>query len=188
MTIGKGVFTRRVEEGTPGAVASTLKKGPNEGKLVHELHCNAIEGALVSFHIDESPWGKQWKITLDITTGEDGVEEFVVISTGYDNSHAVMLLKRLENLDLSKDVLVRTGAGKDKETGRDFSYTTFYQDGVKVAPAYTKEEPNGLPEFKKLVVNGQTVYDKTEMMAFLEGVALKKFSKATEAEEGDFPF
>ena len=72
MTIGKGVFTRRVEEGTPGAVSRTLKKGPNEGKLVHELHCNAIEGALVSFHIDESPWGKQWKITLDITTGEDG--------------------------------------------------------------------------------------------------------------------
>ena len=188
-TIARGAFVRRVEEGTKGATSRTLKKGKNEGKVVHEISYNNIEGQITDIYLDTAPWGQNWKISLDISSGEDGIQEFAIISIPYDNSYAQMILKRLPNIDLDQDVSLRTGAGKDKETGKDFSYLTAYQNGTKIQPAFTKEEPNGMPEMKVVHLNGQKHYDKVDILKFLEKVVADKFNRIDEPQEtDDVPF
>jgi hypothetical protein len=51
-----------------------------------------------------------------------------------------------------------------------------YQDGQKIAPYYTKEDPKGLPQMVKIKVKGKEQWDDSDMMQFLEQAALKMFA------------
>jgi hypothetical protein len=72
--------------------------------------------------------------------------------------------------------------------------TLFLQQGGKALKhAYTKDEPNGLPQMKQIKVKGVMQWDDTEMMEFLENMVnttiLPKLKKAdpvaVEGEETD---
>jgi hypothetical protein len=71
---------------------------------------------------------------------------------------------------------------------------TLYQDGNKIPPAYTKEDPNGLPQMVKIKVKGKEQWDDSDMMGFLEQQALKMFADANDnnivldVEDDDIPF
>jgi hypothetical protein len=60
-----------------------------------------------------------------------------------------------------------------------------YQDGNKIAPYYTKEDPNGLPQMQKIKVKGKEQWDDSDMMAFLENMALNIFTSLTAMELED---
>ena len=45
-TIAGGDIVNRVPEGTEGAIPHTITKGPNEGKVVWDMHNNAIPGVI----------------------------------------------------------------------------------------------------------------------------------------------
>lgn len=70
-----------------------------------------------------------------------------------------------------------------KDATKTVSGITLYQGG-KIAPAYTRDNPNGLPEMEKITqkIKGKmtTTWDDTAMMEFLENMATNLFkSKLT---------
>ncbi len=76
-----------------------------------------------------------------------------------------------------------------KDTGKEISGVTIYEDDgdgwVKIPSAYTKEDPNGLPEMTKKRVKGKDVWDDSDMMDFLESMAkdwVKSFPQITDEE------
>ena len=59
---------------------------------------------------------------------------------------------------------------------------------VKIAPAFTKDAPNGLPEMKQIKVKGKVTWDDSDMTEFLENVAKECFAKIATASTNDEVF
>jgi hypothetical protein len=123
----------------------------------------------VSITTNESEnYGKQWVFKFDISeTPSD--KKFVVYQVGYDNGYAINILSRLPNANLEKDIRMSAYAFTD-ENGKEKKGITLFQEGKKIQPAYTKDAPNGLPQMKKVKVNSKEVWDKTDMLEFLENM------------------
>jgi hypothetical protein len=189
----KGVFIKRVEQPTADTITRALTMGPNAGNEVHELHFQTITGQLVDIKKDiHETYGASWEFIID-TTVEGQDPEQIILKMGYDNGHAKSFIKKLPNIDTNKDLLLKafdnfTPQGTDKVLN-GFSIR---HDGEKetIKPAYTRDEPNGLPEMKVVKVKGKDVYDDHEQMIFLENIIntvikpkLKNFEEPTTDEE-----
>lgn len=164
-----GRFTRRVDENFPGAEARVLKKGKNEGKTIYEYACDEIEGAITNISVRESPFGKNLKIEIDVSTPEDP-DNTIVLEFKFSSGAGKALLKKLPNIDFSKDVILKAYAIFDKEKDRTNYYITPYQEGKKIESAFTKDNPNGLPQLEKKKIKGETVWDDTEQLEFFEAL------------------
>ena len=166
LSVVKGHLTQRVSAGTEGAVERVLEKGPNTGATVHELQFNFLEGRLERVYIQDTEYGKSWVFVVS-----DDIKTYNLV-TGYSSGYAVGLLGRLPNVDLSDNIRIKSfyiRGNDDKFRG----YLTIQQGGQKVEKAYTKEEPNGLPEIKQVEVNGEKVWDSTDRMKFFEKLVEK---------------
>ena len=169
LSVVKGNLTQRVKAGTEGAVERTIEKGPNTGSVVHELQYNFLEGRLERVYIQETEYGKSWVFVVD-----DGDSTYN-LTVGYSSGYAVGLLSRLPNVDLSDTIRIKSFYIKgddDKYRG----YLTIQQGGQKVEKAFSKEEPNGLPEIERITVNGQPAWDSTKRMEFFERLVEKSIN------------
>jgi hypothetical protein len=84
----------------------------------------------------------------------------------------------LPNIDLSKEIRFMPWAMKDKnDPTKTITGITMYQDGEKLAPYYTKEDPKGLPQMVKIKVKGKEQWDDSDMMSYLEEMALNLFEQ-----------
>ena len=164
-----GKFVQRVDENTTGATPRVLEKGKNAGQTVHELHYDTYEGQIYNIETEASEYGVRLHIFLDISTPEEP-ESKVKLSLPLSSGPAKGFLSRLPALDLVKDVELKGYYIKNEKTGRYNSYLVPYQDGQKIAPVYTRENPNGLPEMKKIKVKGNEVWDDTEQLEFYEAL------------------
>ena len=66
--------------------------------------------------------------------------------------------------------------------------TMYQNDGngmVKIAPAFTKDAPNGLPEMQQIKVKGKVTWDDSDMTEFLENVSKECFAKIAAAPSND---
>ena len=166
----KGVFVRRVKEASHETITRTLTKGPNKGDEVHEIHFDALAGTLVDVKKDShEEYGKSWEFHFDAKLSEDITERFI-LKLGYDNGHAKSLIKKLPNTDFSKVISLEnhrfTPEGKTKE--RVGFHMRHYGEKATIKPAYTRENPNGLPEVKVVMVKNEEVYDDGEQLLFFE--------------------
>ena len=90
-------------------------------------------------------------------------------------SYGESFLLRMENIDLSKPLTfvpwLMTPEDWYKLTGKSTknnkSGLTLKQDGEKINPYYDKENPNGMPEFKKKTVKGEVKWDTDDRDDFL---------------------
>ena len=173
LSVVKGTLTQRVKAGTEGAQERTIEKGPNAGSIVHELRYNYLEGKLERIYIQETDYGKSWVFVVD-----DGQKAYN-LTTGYSSGYAVGLLSRLLNVKLSVDIKIKSFYIKgddDKYRG----YLTIEQGGQKVEKAFTKEEPNGLPEVERVTINGEPVWDSTKRMQFFEKLVETTMAKVAQ--------
>lgn len=155
ITILGGKFCQRVPAGTPGSKERINKNN----KVVHEKFYDSFTGKLVGIKTQDGEYGKNWLFSF-----QDGGEIYH-LQLSYSNSFAVALLKMLPNVDLSKEMKVSPST---KEVdGKNKSSLFIAQDGNYITHAFTRENPNGLPDLKKLVVKGQDVWDDTERLEFL---------------------
>ncbi len=161
LTILGGKFSIRVPEGTEGAVARTNKIG----KLVHEKFYEKFTGKLVSIKVTDGTYGKSWNF------GFKDKEDIYTLQLSYSNSFATAFLKMLPNIDLSKDMTVSPSV---KEVdGKNKSSLFVNQDGKPIKHAFTKDNPNGLPQMVEKVVKGQKVWDDTDRIEFLYAMVQK---------------
>lgn len=159
-TILGGKFCQRVQADTPGAKQRINKNN----KTVFEKFYDSFTGKLVGIRTQDGEYGKNWLFSF-----KDGGEVYN-LQLSYSNSFATAILKMLPNVDLSKEMKVSPSV---KEVdGKQKSSLFINQDGIAIKHAYTMENPNGMPDLKKVVVKGQEVWDDTERMAFLESMVM----------------
>lgn len=155
ITILGGKFCQRVEEGTPGAIARVNKLG----KTVYEKFYDSFTGKLVSIKVQDGTYGKTWNF------GFKDKEDVYTLQLSYSNSFATQLLKMLPNVDLTKEMKISPSV---KEVdGKNRSSLFINQDGVALKHAYTRENPNGMPDMEQVVVKGEKIWDDTKRIDFL---------------------
>jgi len=160
LTIFQGMMARRVAEGTPDS-KMRIKKGGDE---VHELHFDTLNGYLDDIKLEDPPdsnpqWGKSWIFMI-----EDGNDVFK-LRLGAKGREAHAFLARLPKIDFSQPIKIKTYwiEGEDK-IWRGF--LAIHQGGEKIEPWYTKEEPHGLPDLVKTVVDDEVHWDGSERRDF----------------------
>ncbi len=143
------------------ATAKSIERVNKMGKIVHEEFMDGLSGRITEIKTKDHPdYGKFWLITL--TDGDwSGV-----VQIKYSSGYASAFLKMIPNVDLSKDVTIvpKMTIDGDKKKASLF----IMQEGIPLKHFYTKDNPNGLPQMKKIKVKGKETWDDTEMMEFLE--------------------
>jgi hypothetical protein len=158
ISVYDGKFTQRVNESVAGAVQRVMKNG----KAVFEKHYDSFTGKLLNIRTQESPFGKQW--VLDFKDREDVYH----LTLGYSSGFASTFLKILPNIDTSKEM--KLSSSSKEENGKKKHSLFINQDGVALKHFYTKENPNGIPQWEQLTVKGVQVWDNTKELEFLENM------------------
>lgn len=154
-----GKFCINVPEGTEGAKSRINKNG----KVVHEVYHDSFTGLLTGIRVTESlEYGKSWN--FDFVAGG---EEYT-LKLSYSNSFAQNFLKMLPNIDLSKEFKI-TPVTKVVE-GKNQSSLFINQDGESVKHAFTRENPNGMPDLVKVKVSGKETWDDSDRLEFFEAM------------------
>ena len=175
MSFMSGRFVQRVDENTTGATPRELEKGPNAGKIVHELHFDTYEGQIIDLKTEDTEYGQKLNIYMDVSTEEEP-DSKVKISLSLSSGPAKGFLSRLPVIDFAKDVCLKGYSIENKETGRFNSYLVPYQGGVKLLSQFTKEAPNGLPQMEQKKVKGKMVWDDSDQLEFYEALIAKTFA------------
>ena len=150
----------------------TTERVTKTGKLVFEERFKDLTGMITNVNTRENDYGKQWQLTFT-----DGADTYIV-SMPYSSRYASSFLKALPNINIAEPLRFMPWAMKDKnDVSKTITGVTMYQDDTKIAPAYTKDAPNGLPQMEKIKVKGKEQWDDSAMMEFLEQNAYKTFAK-----------
>lgn len=164
------------------ATAKSIERVNKMGKIVHEEFMDGLSGRITEIKTKDHPdYGKFWLITL-IDGDWSGV-----VQIKYSSGYASAFLKMLPNVDLSKDVTIvpKMTIDGDKKKASLF----IMQEGVPLKHFYTKDNPNGLPQMKKIKVKGKETWDDTDMMEFLEKMVftevVPKLNGAASSDESD---
>lgn len=162
LQIKRGFITMRVAEKTDTSVEYKIAKGPNEGMIVHEEQYDELEGLILDIYSStHDQYGTTWGILIK---DEDGA--MYTLKFAQKSPYFTGFFTRLENCDLSRPVSFRTWVIK-KEGGQEKYYGTLMQDEEKIASKYTRENPNGMPELKKVFFDGKDQWDSFDRDQFL---------------------
>jgi hypothetical protein len=160
-----GKFSIRVTEDTEGAIPRQLEQGPNEGKTVYEKFYDRITGKISKINYKTNDkYGDSIEVYID---------DCVLNINWGDFSVRDSFIKRLPNIDLEKDV--ECGVFLDKETKRIVFVVR--QDGEVVPYAFTREEPNGIPQAIKKEERGKEIWDFSVIENFLYDVLMEHIRK-----------
>lgn len=160
LSVANGKLVLKHKEPKEGVTTSRVNK---VGNTVHEEMFKDVTGVISDIRKKESTqYGDQMEIVV-----RDGNEQFI-LQMQFSSRYAGSFLKALPNISQHSEVRIMPWQMDDKnKPGKQVSGITVYEDGVKVLPAFTKEEPNGLPEMTKTKVKGVFVWDDSDMIEFL---------------------
>ncbi len=160
ITIYQGKFTQSVPEGTPGSTSRVNKNG----KTVYERSYDSFTGKLVGIKTQDGAYSKNWLFSFK------DKEDVYLLQLGYSNNYAVNILKMLPNINL--DVEMKVSPKSEEKDGKIQTSLFINQDGVPVKHAFTKENPNGIPQWEQITVKGVPTWDNTKQMLFLENMVM----------------
>lgn len=152
----------------PSRTAHTKERINKKGKTVHEEFYDYVDGYIVDISTKEhDEYGRFWNITL---IDDDGVMQHLQFN--YSSGYSAGFLKALPNVDFSKKVKIIPNAKKDGEKTK----TTIFinQNDKSIKWFFTRDNPNGLPQLKKIKIKGKETWDDTEVMEFLEQMVVNK--------------
>lgn len=178
LTISNGQLCRRFQSPTKTSKERVNKKGTT----VHEEFYKGWKGRITGIAVQEhKEFGKFWNVTIADEQGE------AIIQMNYSSGYSAAFLKTLPNIDLNSDIVFSPSM---KIEGDKKKATVFIsQHGKPIKWAYTKDDPKGLPELRKLKVKGKEQWDDSDIMEFLEKMVMTeivpKLGKG--AEEVDVP-
>lgn len=161
LTIMGGKFCQSVPQDTEGSLERTNKMG----KTVYEMFYDQFTGTLVNISIQEDTgYGKSWTFHFV----DNGKSYFIQLP--YSSSNATALLKMLPNIDVTKPFTL--SPSQKEEDGKKKTSLFVNQNNNTIKHAYTKENPNGLPDMEQITVKGQVVWDDSKRLAFLEKMVM----------------
>lgn len=161
VTIAGGKFVVRGEG--PGAVTRVLEQGPNAGEEISEFRYDSIDGNIVDAGFEDSEYGERFYLCLK----DNEMGEVYKLRIPVNSSFFGQIVKRLPNLNGIDTIYL--GIGYDREKERSFIFMR--QNSENVPFAFTKADPNGMPDAGSKVVRGKETWDFTEQDNFLYEVA-----------------
>lgn len=177
LSITDGAIVRQHRE----ANERTTQRVTKTGKLVHEERFRDLTGTLTKIEIRENDYGRQ--LQLHFT---DGGEHYAV-SMPYSSRYSSSFLKAVPNCDLAQPMRVMPWSMADKnDSSKTVTGVTLYQNGTKIAAAFTKDNPGEMPQMKQIKVKGKITWDDSDMMEWLVDNAMNLLK--TDAPETDVPF
>ena len=178
ITILGGKFCQRVEEGTEGAKTRVNKVG----NTVHEKFYESFTGKLINITVQDGDYGKTWNFSFQ------DKEDVYTLQLSYSNSFSTAFLKMLPNIDLTKEM--RVSPSSKEVDGKNKNSLFINQDGVALKHAFTRDNPNGMPDMEQITIKGVLVWDDTKRLEFLQKMVdetiipqLSKTPVATEVAE-----
>jgi hypothetical protein len=161
LSISNGQICRRVMNPT-----KTSKERVNKnGVTVHEEYYKGWKGLITAIVVREhKDYGKFWNITL---TDQDGD---AILQMQYSSGYSGAFLKTLPNIDLNSEVIITPNMRMEGDKKKTTVFVT--QHGVPLKHFYTRDNPNGLPELKKIRVKGKDTWDDSDMAEFLEKMVM----------------
>ena len=182
LSVSEGKIVRRFTQPTPDSKQRTTK----EGKIVNEETYKGWSGRIADIQFKEHEEYGSF-VNVHISDGEENAVIQIKQSSGYANA----FLKMLPNVDLGQDVVITPNMKVEGDKKKTSMFIT--QGGNPVKWAYTRENPNGLPELKQIKIKGKLTYDDSDVIEFLQTMVnttiLPKLKKAdpvaVEGEETD---
>jgi len=164
-TIIGGRFAVEVPTGTTGSnIEVRINK---KGREVTEEYHRVLEGKLVGVSTSEHvEYGKSWLFDFSYDDGD-----IITLKLSYSNGLAVAFLKMLPNIDVSS--VVELSPSQKLVEGKNRSSLFINQNKVTIKHAYTRAEPNGMPDLVEMVVSGKKVWDDTDRLIFLEKMVME---------------
>jgi len=173
ITILGGKFCQRVAEGTAGAVQRTNKLG----KVVWEKLYDSFTAKLINIRTQDGAYGKSWLFDFKDS------KEVYHLQLSYSNSFATAFLKMLPNIDVSKEM--KLSPSVKEVDGKNKSSLFVNQDGVAIKHAFTRENPNGMPDMVQVTVKGVQVWDDTARLEFLNNIVMTQILPKLEGATSD---
>lgn len=159
LTISNGKICKRVQSPT----AISKERVNKNGKTVHEEYYKGWKGHITAIAVREhQEFGKFWNVTLTDEQGD------AILQMNYSSGYATAFLKLLPNVDLSSDVVITPNLKIEGDKKKTSLFIT--QHGIALKHFYTRDNPNGLPELKKIKVKGKETWDDSDMVEFLENM------------------
>ena len=158
ITILGGKLCQRVSEDTIGAVKRTNKLG----NVVYEKFYDSFTGKLIDIKVQDGTYGKTWNFVFK------DKEEPYTLQLSYSNSFSTALLKMLPNIDLTKEMKISPSVKEIDGVNRSSLFIN--QDGKAMKHAYSRENPNGMPDMEQVTVKGVLVWDDTKRLEFLDNM------------------
>jgi len=161
--------------------ASTTTRTTKDGNVVYEWVADSITGIVRSITTADSDFGKQWRLVI-----ED--DQKYVVNVKYTSSYAKTIILALCNPLFNAALPVKIvpySFSPDDNPKKTIIGATVYQNGSKLERPYcTSQKPDPtktqLPDLEVMMVNGQTMYDSTKQLAFIEAeLAAKVTPKLT---------
>jgi len=162
LSVSDGKLVQSVSQQTEDSVSRVNKSG----KTVHEVFWRDWTGTILGIEKREHPYGEDWCITV-----HDGTQK-AVIKMQVGSRYATEFAKRVPNLDLTKEVRIMPWSLVDEATQKKKTGIALYQDGIKVAPYYTKDSAEQMPNLNQVKVSGKMVWDSTDLDEFVAAILM----------------
>ena len=156
LQISNGKIVRQVKTKTDNSVSRVNKLG----REVHELFYDSITGVISDIATRESEYGKSWVVSIK-SEGKLYKLEF-----NYSSGYATTFLKALPNVSFGDIVTLSPKLIIDGDKKKSVLFIS--QDGKGLKHFFTKDNPNGLPELKKIKIKGKESWDDSDRMELLE--------------------
>lgn len=163
--IAGGKIVRSATDTTPGAVRVEKKKdGQGTGEFRWELHDEFVLGRIISLRVNEQTFHGEVLRQLVIGMDYKGQRVNLTLKEGDRYWRAFML--RLPNIDLSSTLTFLPYDFEPREGGRRIGLN-IEQNGAKVLPKWTKENPGELPQMVYVKFKGKDRPDFTDQDEWL---------------------
>lgn len=160
--ISNGKVVKSFGQNEPENTVTTSRTNKN-GVVVYEQLFDFIEGKIVDAELKtHEEYGDSILLTM-----QGANDEKASIQIKFDSAYGRSFLFKLPKLNEGNPVKIRPYSFVDKETGKLITGLNLFNP-EKIANFYTKDNPNGLPQLKKVKFNGKEQWDKTEQIEFLK--------------------
>lgn len=167
LTISNGKLVRSFKEKVEGSVSRINKAG----REVHEMFYDSLEGTITGVGTKESDYGKFLLVHVE----SNGVS--YQLEMNFSSGYSASFLKTLPNVNLTGRVQVTPKLTIEGDKKKSVCFIN--QNGSGLKWAFTRENPNGMPDLVKIKVKGKDTWDDSDRMEFLENNAKKLFSAST---------
>jgi len=170
LSISDGKIAKKVKTEEPGAVKCTSKDG---SKTWWEHRYRSVSGKITNVYKSDSNMGFGSRLVIEVKDGPDSFNLEMPWSSRYSSGFFLAM----PNIDVTKEIEFTPWMKEIDGKKKTMLYLRHDGDKDNIAWYWTKENPQGLPDMKKIRVKGVDVWDDSERQDYFENYLNETFNK-----------